>query len=65
MVEISNQRFFSAILSSHILDPFLEQNADLAELIKLPNHPDIHKQNFDSLWPGTLARSSEIDNSDN
>lgn len=42
MADISNQVFFSAIVSSHILDPYLEQNADLAELIKSPNHPDIH-----------------------
>jgi hypothetical protein len=42
MDKISNQEFFSAILSSNILDPYLEQNSDLAELIKSPNHPDIH-----------------------
>lgn len=42
MAEISRERFFSAILSSHILDPYLEQNPDLAELIQSPDHPDIH-----------------------
>jgi hypothetical protein len=42
MDKISNQEFFSAILSSNILVPYLEQNSDLAELIKSPNHPDIH-----------------------
>ena|SRR6185295_17060950 len=42
MDKITNQEFFSAILASHILDPYLEQNSELAELIKTPNHPDIH-----------------------
>ena len=42
MTEISHQEFFSAILSSHILDPYLEGNPDLAELIKFPDHPNIH-----------------------
>jgi hypothetical protein len=42
MDKISNQEFFSAILASHILDPYLEQNSELAELIKTPVHPDIH-----------------------
>jgi len=42
MDKISNQEFFSAILASHILDPYLEQNSELAELIKTPDHPDIH-----------------------
>lgn len=42
MADLSRQELFSAILSSHILDPCLEQNADLAELIKSPDHPDIH-----------------------
>jgi|GEM_PF-2303649 len=42
MDKISNQEFFSAILSSQILDPHLERDLDLAELIKSPNHPDIH-----------------------
>ena len=42
MASISNQEFFSAILASNILAPYLEQNPELAELIKTPNHPDIH-----------------------
>jgi hypothetical protein len=42
MASISNQEFFSAILASKILAPYLEQNPELAELIKTPNHPDIH-----------------------
>jgi hypothetical protein len=42
MDKASNQEFFAAILSSNILAPFLEQNSELAELIKVPNHPDIH-----------------------
>ena len=42
MDKISNQEFFSAILSSNILAPYLERDWDLAELIKSPDHPDIH-----------------------
>ena len=42
MDRASNQDFFSAILSSNILAPYLERDSDLAELIKFPNHPDIH-----------------------
>ena len=42
MNKISNQEFFSAILSSNILAPYLERDSDLADLIKSPNHPDIH-----------------------
>jgi hypothetical protein len=42
MDKISNQEFFSAILSSKILVPYVEQNSDLAELIKVPNHANIH-----------------------
>ena len=42
MAKISNEDFFAAILSSHILAPYLERDSDLAELIKLPGHPDIH-----------------------
>jgi hypothetical protein len=49
MNKISNQEFFSAILSSHILAPYLARDSDLAELIKVPNHPDIHY--FDSPAP--------------
>jgi hypothetical protein len=42
MDKISNHDFFEAILASHILHPYLEQDPDLAELIRSPNHPDIH-----------------------
>lgn len=42
MDKTSDQAIFSAILASHILDPYLEQNPQLAELIKTPDHPDIH-----------------------
>jgi len=42
MANSSNQEFFSAILASHVLAPYLEQNPELAELIKTPDHPDIH-----------------------
>jgi hypothetical protein len=42
MGKISNEEFFSAILSSNILLPYLEENSELAKLIKNPSHPDIH-----------------------
>ena len=42
MSKISKEELFSAILSSNILAPFLEQDPDLAELIKSSDHPDIH-----------------------
>jgi hypothetical protein len=42
MDKISNEDFFAAILSSNILVPYLERDSDLAELIKFPNHPNIH-----------------------
>ena len=42
MDRISNQEFLSAILTSNILVPYLAQNPELAELIKVPNHPNIH-----------------------
>ena len=42
MDKISNQESFSAIISSTILVPYLEQDADLAELIRSSNHPNIH-----------------------
>jgi hypothetical protein len=42
MHKISREEFFSAIFSSDILAPYLEQDPDLAELIKSPTHPDIH-----------------------
>lgn len=42
MDKIANQEFFSAIVSSNILAPYLEQDAALAQMIKTPEHPDIH-----------------------
>jgi hypothetical protein len=42
MHKFSNEELFSAILSSNILAPYLEQNPELSELIQSPNHPDIH-----------------------
>jgi hypothetical protein len=49
MDKISNQEFFTAILSSHMLDPYLERDPDLGELLKASDHPDIHY--FDSPAP--------------
>jgi hypothetical protein len=42
MDKISNQEFFSAILASHILSPYLEHDPELAALIQSPDYPDIH-----------------------
>jgi hypothetical protein len=42
MDKFSNQEFLSAILSSGILLPYLEQDPELAELIQSLDHPDIH-----------------------
>lgn len=42
MDKISRQEFFSAIVSSNILAPYLGRDSDLAELIRSPDHPDIH-----------------------
>jgi len=42
MDKVSNQEFFSAILSSNILVPYLERDSELAALIQFPNHPNIH-----------------------
>ena len=42
MDKLSNQEVFSAILASQALAPYAEQNSELAELIKTPNHPNIH-----------------------
>ncbi|MDQ2693078.1 MAG: hypothetical protein M3Y68_13655 [Chloroflexota bacterium] len=42
MDKVSNQGFFSAIIASKILVPYLEQNSELADMIKSPEHPDIH-----------------------
>lgn len=42
MAKPSNRELFAAILSSNILAPYLQQNEELAELIKSPDHPDVH-----------------------
>jgi hypothetical protein len=42
MDKISKKEFFSAILSSNILTPYLGEAPGLADLIKSPNHPDVH-----------------------
>ena len=42
MDNISKEDFFSEILSSDILVSYLQLDSDLAELIKFPNHPNIH-----------------------
>jgi hypothetical protein len=42
MNKLSHEEFFAAILASNILAPYLEQNSELAELMKSPNHRDIH-----------------------
>jgi hypothetical protein len=42
MSNISNRELFSVILSSRILEPYLAQNSELAEMMKAPDHPDIH-----------------------
>ena len=42
MDKMSKQEVLSAILASNILASYLEQNAELAELIKTPNHPNVH-----------------------
>jgi hypothetical protein len=42
MAEIAHQEFFTAILSSNILFPYLDQDSDLAGLMSSPGHPDIH-----------------------
>lgn len=42
MDKFSREEFFSAIISSDILLPFLERDSDLAEMIQSPTHPDIH-----------------------
>lgn len=63
MDKISRQEFFSTILSSNILAPYLEQDSELAELIKSPDHPDIHyfetPAQAKELAP-TLKRRSEV-----
>ena len=42
MDKIQNQEFFSAILASGILDSYIEKDPSLAEMVKSPEHPDIH-----------------------
>lgn len=42
MDSISNRDSFSAILASEILTPYLERDAGLVELMKSPDHPDVH-----------------------
>ena len=42
MANISREEFFAAILASDVLAAYLERDPDLAELIKDPDHPDIH-----------------------
>jgi hypothetical protein len=42
MDKFSREDFFEAVLSSNILTPYLERDPDLTEMIKSPNHPDIH-----------------------
>ena len=49
MDKIAREEFFSAILASSILAPYLAQDPDLAEIVKSPAHPDIHY--FDSPSP--------------
>ena len=53
MDKVSNQEFFSAILSSNILVPYLERDSELAELIQSPNHPNIH-------YFGNPAQAKEV-----
>ena len=42
MNKFSKEELFSAILSSNILAPYVEQNPDLTKLLQSPDHPDIH-----------------------
>jgi hypothetical protein len=42
MDKISNETLFATILSSNVLAPHLERDPDLAELIKFPDHPNVH-----------------------
>ena len=42
MNKIEKEAFFAAILTSKILAPYLEEDPDLAERLKSPDHPDIH-----------------------
>lgn len=42
MDKIPNQELFAAILASGILLPYIEKDPALAEMVKSPDHPDIH-----------------------
>lgn len=42
MNKFSKEDFFQAILLSNILSPYLDQNPELADLLKSSDHPDIH-----------------------
>ena len=42
MNKFSDADFFTAILESNILAPYLEQNIELAALMASPDHPDVH-----------------------
>lgn len=42
MDKISNQEIFSAIVASGILIPYIKKDTALAEMVKSPDHPDIH-----------------------
>src|SRR5262245_56170561 len=56
MDKVSKQEILWAILTSNILAPYLEQNCELAELIKTPNHPSIHY--FENHAPAKQTRPS-------
>jgi hypothetical protein len=53
MDNISNEEFFAAIFSSNILAPYLQQDSDLAELLRNPNNSDIH-------YPQSYVPAKEI-----
>ena len=42
MDKIAKEEFVSAILASNILAPYLAQDPDLVEIVKTPDHPEIH-----------------------
>jgi hypothetical protein len=42
MDKIPDQEFFAAILASQILAPYVERDPELRELIKSPDHADVH-----------------------
>jgi hypothetical protein len=42
MDNIPNREIFSAILASGILAAYIEKDPALAEMVKSPDHPDIH-----------------------